>query len=127
MAAGGTLPLKIGCDADGNGGEEVHGKFGVGTGTMVNTYTGQHDAYDPVEFSLPQTWDGIGDIPVYVYKSGEWQLITAYTGMPASKFGCPVGTDWADEREDIDTKWNGAFTIWVGDVSKPFWADWNKE
>lgn len=127
LAAGGTLPLKIGCDADGNGGEEVHGKFGVGTGTMVNTYTGQHDAYDPVEFSLPQTWDGIGDIPVYVYKSGEWQLITAYTGMPASKFGCPVGTDWADEREDIDTKWDGAFTIWVGDVSKPFWADWNKE
>ena len=126
LAAGGTLPLKIGCDADGNGGEEVHGKFGVGTGTMVNTYTGQHDAYDPVEFSLPQTWDGIGDIPVYVYKSGEWQLITAYTGMPASKFGCPVGTDWADEREDIDTKWDGGFTIWVGNVSKPFWADWNK-
>ncbi len=126
LAAGGTLPLKIGCDADGNGGEEVHGKFGVGTGTMVNTYTDQHDAYDPVEFSLPQTWDGIGDIPVYVYKSGEWQPITAYTGMPASKFGCPVGTDWADEREDIDTKWDGAFTIWVGDVSKPFWADWNK-
>ena len=127
MAAGGTLSLKIGCDAEGNGGEEVHNKFGVPTTTMVNTAAGQHNAYTPVEFTLNQTWSSIGNIPVYVLKSGVWQPITAYTGMPASKFGCPVGTDWADERQDIDTKWDGNFTIWVGDVSKPFWADWNKQ
>ena len=127
MAAGGTLSLKIGCDAEGNGGEEVHNKFGVPTTTMVNTAAGQHNAKTPVEFTLNQTWSSIGNIPVYVLKSGVWQPITAYTGMPASKFGCPVGTDWADERQDIDKKWDGNFTIWVGDASKPFWADWNKQ
>ena len=126
LAAGGTMPLRIGCDASGNGGEEVHEKFGVTTSTMVNTAAGQHNAKTPVEFTLNQTWSSIGNIPVYVYKNGEWQPITAYTGMPASKFGCPVGTDWADERQDIDTKWDGNFTIWVGDTSKPFWANWNK-
>ncbi len=127
LAAGGTMPLRIGCDEEGNGGEEVHEKFGVTTSTMVNTAAGQHNAKTPVEFTLNQTWSSIGNIPVYVYKNGEWQPITAYTGMPASKFGCPVGTDWADERQDIDKKWDGNFTIWVGDVSKPFWADWNKQ
>ena len=124
LAAGGTLPLKIGCDAEGNGGEEVHDKFGVSTTTMVNTASGQHNAKTPVEFTLNQTWSSIGNIPVYVYKSGEWQPLTAYQGMPASKFGCPVGTDWADERQNIDTKWDGSFTIWVGDETKSFWKEW---
>ena len=124
LAAGGTLPLRFFDDDN----LEVHKLFDVDVKTMVNTQPNKHNEYAPVEFIITgRSIASVKDIRIFVYKNDAWKEMTAYTGMPASKFGCPVGTDWADERQDIDKKWNGSFKIWVGDETKPFWADWNND
>jgi len=121
LAAGGTLPLTIGGYLDDNGevigGVEVHNKFGVGTGTMVNT--GLASSTEK-EFVLE---DGIsyadGDanaIKLYVKKGGVWVEITAEQGEPAGKFNCEVGTDWCDEYVDIRRVYP-AFKKWVANES----------
>lgn len=124
LAAGGTLPLRIGGEANN---QEVHDLFEVSTNTMVNTINDGTATYKtrvkPVEFEISGNWASIKDIPVEVQKNGVWKLITAEQGQPASKFGCPVGTDWCDEWEHIDNKWSGKFTDWVNDETKPFWED----
>jgi hypothetical protein len=118
LAAGGTLPLTIGgeLNAEGTevvGGVEVHGKFGVSTGTMVNTGLAEKTEK---EFVLN---DGIeysnGDanaIKLYVKKGGQWIEITAEQGLPAGKFNCEVGTAWCDEYVDIRRVYL-SFAAWV--------------
>ncbi len=107
VAAGGTLPLKV-------GGEEVHGKFGVSTSTMVNTINGQKSAYPYVIFDISGSFNNdANNIPVQVYKNDEWQTLTAVKGKVASKIGVDPAVDWADEWQDIDEKWNGQFSEWV--------------
>lgn len=129
MAAGGTLPLFIGDES-----HEVHKEFGyTDSYPMINTSAsleknaskrGWHPAYDnvePVIFEITGTFATEGDIPVKVYKNNEWKELTARRGNPASKFGCPVGTEWQEEFLNIDLKWNGKFKEWVNDATKPFW------
>lgn len=118
LAAGGTLPLTIGgeLNAEGTevvGGVEVHGKFGVSTGTMVNTGLAEKTEK---EFVLN---DGIeysnGDanaIKLHVKKGGQWIEITAEQGRPAGKFNCAVGTAWCDEYVDIRRVYP-SFAAWV--------------
>ena len=57
-------------------------------------------------------------------KSGELVTLTAEKGRAASKIA--VGTDynWCDEREDIDTKYSGKFTEYVGGAYS--WNTWYK-
>lgn len=122
LAAGGTLPLRIGCDENGNGGVEVHGLFGVGTGTMVNTINPDYDTAGET-YTFDVAYSSYADIPIYVQKSGVWEEITAHRGDPTSKFGCPVGTEWQVEFTNINEKYDG-FNAWVSDETKPFWVEW---
>lgn len=106
LAAGGTLPLTIGgelVDGEVVGGVEVHQKFGVSTGTMVNTGLATKD---PVKFILQGEHNTYNDgdanaIKLHVKKGGQWIEITAEQGEPAGKFNCAVGTAWCDEYVDI--------------------------
>ena len=112
MAAGGTLPLTV-------GGEEVHGQFHVGTGTMVNTIDGRKTEYPTPIFPITGNFkdaDGNYDanlIPVLVFKNDEWKTLSAIKGRAPSKIGVDPKTDWCEEREDIDDKWDGQFSEWV--------------
>lgn len=131
LAAGGTLPLTIGgeLNAEGTevvGGVEVHGKFGVSTGTMVNTGLAEKTEK---EFVLN---DGIeysnGDanaIKLYVKKGGQWIEITAEQGEPAGKFNCAVGTAWCDEYVDIRRVYPN-FAKWVANETVT-WTDLDPE
>jgi len=126
QAAGGTLPLRINCDEDGNGGWEVHAAFEVETNIMVNTnWTGSNSAsHKPVVlgtititngFTEANFYTTVKNIPVRVQKTVNnekvWMLLQAPKGKAPSKFGCPVGTDWVDERVFIDKIYE--FTEWV--------------
>lgn len=112
VAAGGTLPLTV-------GGEEVHGQFNVGTSVMVNTIDGKKTEYPMPIFNITGNFedaDGNNDanlIPVLVFKNNEWKTLTAVKGRVPSKIGVDPNTDWCDERQDIDEKWDGQFSEWV--------------
>lgn len=135
QAAGGTLPLYIG---DTNPAHEVHAIFAAANPTlnitvsdMINTRAqnndsrmGFHRAFndlDPVEFDLTGdfTDETTGEknankIRIFVEKNGKTLELTAVKAQPASKFGCPITTDWADEFQNIDDKWPvKKFTLWV--------------
>ena len=126
QAAGGTLPLKIG-STDGEGGFEVHAKFGVDTNVMVNTRWKGAARVPAVDcgtitlegkFTEAKFYDTVRDlVRVEVEKTGSdgnkyWLLLEAPKNNNApSKFGCPVGTDWVNERVFIDDVYN--FTEWV--------------
>lgn len=135
QAAGGTLPLYIGDTAPGH---EVHAIFaaanptlGITTADMINTRAQNgdprmsfHKAFNdlaPVEFDLTGNFfdDELGEnnankIKIYVVKDGKTLELTAVKAAPASKFGCPITTDWADEFQNIDDKWPvKKFTLWV--------------
>ena len=145
LAAGGTLPLYIG---DPDLGNEVHGIFAaknpgrnITTSTIINTRAqngdsrlGWHNAVNglaPVEFPLEGDFkDETGEnnankIQIWVVKNGKTLELTAVKAQPASKFACPVGTDWADEFQNIDDKWpTKKFTNWV-QGGPGFWASDN--
>ena len=111
-AAGGTLPLTV-------GGVEVHAQFKVGTQTMVNTMAGHKSDYQQPIFEITGNFKNAqGDydanlIPVLVFKHDEWKEMTAIKGRAASKICVDPQTDWCDEYQDIDDKWNGQFSEWV--------------
>jgi len=104
LAAGGTLPLKIGT-AVGEG-EEVHSLFNVSQSTMVNTGVGTSGiTKDPVEFTLSGNFTTAADIIVSVDKSSKGTA--GYVQMP-SKIGTapcllyvPLETKWVDEYVNI--------------------------
>lgn len=114
MAAGGTLPLYI-------QGVEVHGKFGVSTGTMVNTYEGKHAVKTPVIFGIEGSFaNEAGErdpnlIRVQVFKNKQLTELTAERGRVASKICVDPDLDWCNERQYIDGEdaYNGQFTEWV--------------
>lgn len=103
VAAGGTLPLKIG-STNGEGGIEVHDAFGVGPKDMVNTGAGPE--VDPVDITNDINMN-IADVTaadglrIEVFKNGTWQLLEAPKSEPACKLA--VGTDFIvlGERESI--------------------------
>ena len=133
QAAGGTLPLYIGDTAPAH---EVHAIFaaanptlGITTADMINTRAQNgdprmsfHKAFNnlaPVEFDLTGDFTENGEnnankIKIYVVKDGKTLELTAVKAQPASKFGCPITVDWADEFQNIDDKWPvKKFTNWV--------------
>lgn len=133
LAAGGTLPLRIGGTKDDeNSGVEVHGKFGVNINVMVNTAKDASPKivikpYQKFEITASEagleafTADG-SDIPVFVKKNGEWMELTARRGNPASKFRCATTTKWVDEYINIDWAYP-KFNDWVENPS----VDWESE
>lgn len=121
-AAGGTLPLKIN-STNGEGGWEVHEKFGVPVNTMVNTNAqAKHLTYadkDPVvlaerfegDFTKANFAKTVKSIRVEVYKNKRWMLLEANKGVACCKFGCSLDKKWVDERKNIDDFYS--FSEWV--------------
>lgn len=99
LAAGGTLPLYIG----GESAEyEVHKRFGVSTGTIVNTAVGKHQNKAPVVFRLAGYANKtIVDIPISV----NGMTLKAETGRAPGKLSVPTTTDWANETQAIDNRY----------------------
>jgi len=124
MAAGGTYPLRI----NGEDALEVHGLFEVSTKTMVNTFAGKKTDYDPVIKTIAGNFinsstneNDASLIKVEVNKGTGYVELTAPTGKVASKICVDPKVDWCDEYQDIDKKWNGNFTKYVGGQIDKFW------
>ena len=126
LAAGGTLPLKIGA-AVGEG-EEVHALFGVGTGTMVNTGVGADGiTKEPVEFEITKatgTFESAADIIVSVDKTSKgaagYMQMTAKVGEAPCLLFVPLNTKWVDEYENIEKAYSW-FGNWATTASNPQW------
>ena len=135
LAAGGTMSLRIGGTKDNaNSGVEVHAKFGVNPDIMVNTAT---DGAPKVVVKPYQDFEILAseanlnafnadgsDIPIYVKKDGVWVELTAYTGAPAAKINCPVGTAWVDEYAKITWAYPN-FAQYVNQPSIKWWENVN--
>lgn len=124
MAAGGTYPLRI----NGEDALEVHGLFEVSTKTMVNTFAGKKTSYDPVIKTITGNFinsttneNDASLIKVEVNKGTGYIELTAPTGKVASKICVDPKVDWCDEYLDIDEKWSGKFTEYVGGKISQFW------
>lgn len=124
MAAGGTYPLRI----NGEDALEVHGLFEVSTKTMVNTFAGKKTDYDPVIKTIAGNFinsstneNDASLIKVEVNKGTGYVELTAPTGKVASKICVDPKVDWCDEYQDIDKKWSGNFTKYVGGQIDKFW------
>ena len=139
LAAGGELTIYVGGDASGvSKVQSVNEYFtmvnpdkGITEKTMINTYGGKHKEYKTYTYVLDNTWwsgDNIGDIAKSIYirvmKSGELMTLTADQGKAASKIAVGTDYEWCDEREDIDDKFNGKFTEYVGGAYT--WNTWYK-
>ena len=126
LAAGGTLPLKIGT-AVGEG-QEVHELFNVGKGTMVNTGVGADGiTKEPVEFEITKTsgtFESAEDIIVSVDKTSKgaagYMQMTAKIGEAPCLLFVPVGTKWVDEYENIEKAYSW-FGNWATTASNPQW------
>lgn len=118
LAAGGTLPLTVGWNGEGENWREyeVHYLLGYSDAAMINTHAnvGMHyDGVAPYEFEFNGSFskdnfaaDVRDNIPVKVKRGGVWYPINADQGKAAGKLA--VGTDyepWCNEREDIDDWW----------------------
>ena len=135
LAAGGTMSLRIGGTKENeNSGVEVHAKFGVNPDIMVNTAT---DGAPKVVVKPYQDFEILAseanlnafnadgsDIPIYVKKDGVWVELTAYTGAPAAKINCPVGTAWVDEYAKITWAYPN-FAQYVNQPSIKWWESVN--
>ena len=122
-AAGGTLELYVGGEANADktaiiGGHEVHGEFGVGINTMVNTGVTTAPK-DPEIFSVTCKDDDPINIKIWVKKGDKFMELTAHTGQPASKFKTKITTKWCDEYISIINPYPN-FATWVGDPN----VDW---
>ena len=124
MAAGGTYPLRI----NGEDALEVHGLFNVSTKTMVNTFSGQKTRYASVIKTITGNFinsstneNDASLIKVEVNKGTGYIELTAPTGKVASKLCVDPKVDWCDEYQDIDEKWSGKFTEYVGGKISQFW------
>ena len=135
LAAGGTMSLRIGGTKENeNSGVEVHAKFGVNPDIMVNTATDGAPKvvvkpYQDFEILASEanlnTFNANGsNIPIYVKKDGVWVELTAYTGAPAAKINCPVGTAWVDEYAKITWAYPN-FAQYVNQPSIKWWESVN--
>ena len=120
LAAGGTLSLTV-------NGEEVHEAFGVGTGTMVNTFNVNEKK--PVVLKKSVKISGMDDvkkIEIKVEKEigdiSAWLELAADKGKPAAKFAVKEQIEWCTERVGIDSKYTN-FKSWV-EKKEP--AEWWK-
>ncbi len=121
LAAGGTLPLTV-------AGKEVHEEFGVGTTTMVNTYSDEsnisgapHVEYNKsVTFRSDDVYDDAVDVPIYVRYSNNVLELGATVGDAPHKIAVEVGTPWAKERVSIEDAY-ATFTNWVNNNGSTPW------
>lgn len=128
LAAGGELPIFIGNDGDVEPWElhqlfkEANDGKNISTKTMMNTYAGQHNAYSCPEKELPSGWWSGSDIKtiaksikIRVKKSSVPEAIEllAPVGQVPSKIAVGTDYEWCDERQAIDTKYNGKFSQYV--------------
>jgi hypothetical protein len=133
-AAGGELPIFIGYADDPAWElhallEAVNPDRGITTKTMMNTYAGQHNAYNYREVDLPNgAWSGSSiqsiakSIKIYVKKSGTTYELTADKGEAACKIAVLQDYEWCNEREDINEKYNGNFEKYVkGQIADYEW------
>ena len=134
VAAGGTLPLVIGVpegqeDTEAGQENEVHHKFGVNTGTMVNIGnmgitvaknnlpTFEVDGTF-VEDNFPASCNSIRIAVRKMDKNGQymWIELNAEKAKVASKMAVHKLYDYCTEREDIEDKYD-KFPDWVKDSS----------
>lgn len=120
LAAGGTLPLYI-CGVDEQ--VEVHEKFGVSTGTMVNTKAGTDKP--KVEFTLKiknetSSTFNANDIAIKVNNSGNWTTLSANVGEAPEKICVDNSYHWCDEKVNIKTDYP-RFTEYVANPSTKNW------
>ena len=116
VAAGGTLPLRIG---DGTNWTEVHAQFGRTTTTeMINTNAGPTATAEPFTVAV----SSIDNVIIQVSKDGGNNYITlsAERGRVASKINVDPGTPYCTEFQDIDERWSGKFSTWVAGGAE-FW------
>lgn len=126
LAAGGTLPIRIGgtrndSSSEPAGSVEIHtdAERGLG-GYMKNCGVGDEVPYK--EFVLDDhTYTDARNILITVYKGGSWVEIQAEQGQPAAKFNCKVGTKWCDEYVNI-TRVYPDFKTWVANPA----VDWTQ-
>ena len=125
--AGGTLPLVVGVAAgqEETDGEfhanEVHKRFNVSTGTMVNIGS-MGVVRDEVIFNVSGTFTkdtfaaDCNNIRVAVKKSGEWHELTAVRGKVPSKIAVAKRFVPCEERRDIEDAYPD-FPDWVQNPS----------
>ena len=139
LAAGGELTMYIGGTADGvDGVRTVNDYFAranedknITEKTMINTAPGRHNEYKTFEYELDNSWwsgNTIGQIAKSIYirvmKSGELVTLSADQGKAASKIAVGTDYEWCDEREDVDDKFGGKFSEYVGGAHS--WNTWYK-
>lgn len=128
LAAGGTLPIRIGGTRNDNSSEpagsvEIHDNVNGLGGYMKNCGVGNEVpakelVLDDHEYTDAQS------ILITVYKGGSWVEIEANQGEPAAKFNCPVNTDWCDEYVNINRVYEN-FSAWVANPGVNPWAKKN--
>lgn len=125
LAAGGTLPIRVGGHRNDNTSEpegsiEIHSAAALG-GYMVNTgvNTGKTSAAFVLDDHTYADHDGNG-ILITVQKGGDWVEIAAEQGEPAGKFNAPINTKWCEEYANIKKVYT-SFAAWVAN-SKVEWA-----
>lgn len=128
LAAGGTLPIRIGGTRNDNSSEpagsvEIHNNVNGLGGYMKNCGVG--DEVPAKELVLEDhTYTDAQSILITVYKGGSWVEIEANQGEPAAKFNCPVNTDWCDEYVNINRVYEN-FSAWVANPGVNPWAKKN--
>ncbi len=128
LAAGGTLPIRIGGtrnddSSEPSGSVEIHNNVNGLGGYMKNCGVG--DEVPAAELVLDDhEYTDAKNILITVYKGGSWVEIEADKGKPAAKFNCPVGTDWCDEYVNINRVYEN-FSAWVADPGVNPWAKKN--
>ena len=139
LAAGGELTMYIGGTADGVEGvktvnelfKEANPDKNITEKTMINTAPGRHTEYKSFKLPLEEGWwsgNTIGQIAKSIYirvmKSGELITLSADQGKAASKIAVGTDYEWCDEREDVDDKFGGKFSEYVGGAHS--WDTWYK-
>ena len=124
LAAGGTFPLSV-------AGKEIHAELGAeGTNVIVNTCSGDEDAYGNPYINTTSAvnlgnFPGISrikDIEIVVKIGDEVHELTAEQGEAAEKICIEkIGTKWTKERKRIKEAYN--FKAYVNDATKKFWED----
>ena len=139
LAAGGELTMYIGGTEAGVSDvktvnelfKEANPDENITEKTMINTAPGRHTEYKSFKLPLEEGWwsgNTIGQIAKSIYirvmKSGELITLSADQGKAASKIAVGTDYEWCDEREDVDDKFGGKFSEYVGGAHS--WDTWYK-
>ena len=105
--------------------------------TMINTVFDPNNPskdykheFKTYKYDLKKGWSGnsieeiANSIYVRVIKSNKLVTLTAEKGRTASKIAVGTDYDWCNERQDIDTKFSGRFSEYVGGAHS--WNTWYK-